>query len=1179
MGRGHRAARLTTTNFFSVYKMAFLQWRRFNFFEKDVVKYPDSTEIFAKLKDIDITTCASGRGQVTLGDSEGNLLFLDRNLDLDGFKAYELRVTHIHQLKQHNIIFTIGQDEAGINPVIKVWNLDKRDKSNNPSCSRITRALPGSNVTANVTAIAVSENLNMMAIGFQDGTVTLFKGDVTRDRHSKSPKVVHKGRTQVTGLAFRHTQRSNVLFVSTEDAIIACHIGTKDVRTETLDHHGCSSHCAVMSDATQDHQFVIGRNDAVYFYQPDGRGPCLAFEGRKTILHWFRGYLVVVTKDSKTIPRQIAGEGLARMMDTVTVYDIQNKFIAYSAPVPEVLDIIQEWGSLYVLGGDRKLYQLQEKDTQTKLEMLFKKNLYVMAINLARSQHYDYDGLIDIFTQYGDHLYSKGDHDGAIAQYKKTIGRLEPSYVIRKFLDAQRIHNLTAYLQELHKQSIANEDHTTLLLNCYTKLKDTNKLDEFIMTKDKDVDFDVETAMKVCRQAGYFKHALLLAEKHKQHDWYLKVQLEDIKDYQKALNYISTLEFYEAMDNIKKYGKILMTEVPKEATDFLKVLCTDYKPADRPLVDPSTLSGGMPPPIQRASVEEFIHIFVNNSAQLMEFLEHMIKVQTESSSQIYNTLLELYLHDMAHEKEKRPRLELEKKAMALLQTGETRYDIDQALVLCQMHSFQKGILYLYEKAQLYQQILHFYMEHDSYDKIIQTCKSYGNKDPNLWVQALSYFAAKEENCKPFIVEVLSQIDRRNLLPPLLVIQTLAHNSTATLSVIKDYIVRRLQQENDQIADDERLIKQYREETKKMKSQIEEMKTSAKMFQVSKCSVCNHPLELPSVHFLCQHSYHQHCFESYAENEQECPACLPENRKVLDIIKAQEQSKDLHEQFHRQLEKSQDGFSVVADYFGRGVFNKVTLLTDSFSPAKTTTSNQRSQPSQPARPPAQPAQPIRSAATQARPTPSAISSAPRPQGGIPTQQPAKTQVSRPPTSSTPSSRQQAPPQRPATPPTKRTPPPSQQAPPTRSVPPPTQAMASKPIRPADPPKRVQTPPQQSQARSTPPTKEYNPFDEPDEPVKSTSQQGRSTALPAAMMRRGQAGGKGSGQSSPAEYNPFTHPDGQLSRGSPSSTGGQQAAPRRAPTPPNPFDDEPSSTGKNPFEDDMIHDEDKNNPFFN
>ena len=43
---------------------------------------------------------------------------------------------------------------------------------------------------------------------------------------------------------------------------------------------------------------------------------------------------------------------------------------------------------------------------------------------------------------------------------------------------------------------------------------------------------------------------------------------------------------------------------------------------------------------------------------------------------------------------------------------------------------------------------------------------------------------------------------------------------------------------------------------------------------------------------------------------------------MEIIRAQEQSRDLHESFHNQLERAQDGFSVVADYFGRGVFNKV-----------------------------------------------------------------------------------------------------------------------------------------------------------------------------------------------------------------------------------------------------------------
>lgn len=54
-------------------------------------------------------------------------------------------------------------------------------------------------------------------------------------------------------------------------------------------------------------------------------------------------------------------------------------------------------------------------------------------------------------------------------------------FIVVQFLDAQRIHNLTKYLQALHKQQQATEEHTTLLLNCYTKLKDVNKLDEFIM--------------------------------------------------------------------------------------------------------------------------------------------------------------------------------------------------------------------------------------------------------------------------------------------------------------------------------------------------------------------------------------------------------------------------------------------------------------------------------------------------------------------------------------------------------------------------------------------------------------------------------------------------------------------------------------------------------------------------
>jgi hypothetical protein len=79
-----------------------------------------------------------------------------------------------------------------------------------------------------------------------------------------------------------------------------------------------------------------------------------------------------------------------------------------------------------------KVYRLDEKDTPSKLEILFKQNLYVLAINLAHMQKYDDASIVEIFKKYGDHLYIKGDYDGAMEQYLRTIGKLEPSYVIRK---------------------------------------------------------------------------------------------------------------------------------------------------------------------------------------------------------------------------------------------------------------------------------------------------------------------------------------------------------------------------------------------------------------------------------------------------------------------------------------------------------------------------------------------------------------------------------------------------------------------------------------------------------------------------------------------------------------------------------------------------------------------------
>jgi len=50
---------------------------------------------------------------------DGQIWFLTRSLQLSSFQAYKLRVTHLYQLKQHNILVSVGQDEHGINPLVR----------------------------------------------------------------------------------------------------------------------------------------------------------------------------------------------------------------------------------------------------------------------------------------------------------------------------------------------------------------------------------------------------------------------------------------------------------------------------------------------------------------------------------------------------------------------------------------------------------------------------------------------------------------------------------------------------------------------------------------------------------------------------------------------------------------------------------------------------------------------------------------------------------------------------------------------------------------------------------------------------------------------------------------------------------------------------------------------------
>lgn len=282
-----------------------------------------------------------------------------------------------------------------------------------------------------------------MAIGFDRGSISLYRGDIGKDK-SKVPKTLSAGTTAINGIEFNHYGKQIQMYVCSDSGVLIYQLQSRDKELKIILDSLITSPtrcCGIQrGHGSSESTFMVGRDDAIYCYTSDGKGPCYALDGQKMLIQWFRSHLLTISKPTKNT--------ISMQKETVfTVIDVQNKFIVFSTPLNNFVGIFVEFGTCYLVTSNKEVYHLDEKDLQRKLNLLFKKNLYDIAVRIAKNNQYDSDGLAEIFRQYGDHLYNKGDYSGSVEQYNKTIGFIEPSYVIRRFLDSRHIHYLTDYLQ------------------------------------------------------------------------------------------------------------------------------------------------------------------------------------------------------------------------------------------------------------------------------------------------------------------------------------------------------------------------------------------------------------------------------------------------------------------------------------------------------------------------------------------------------------------------------------------------------------------------------------------------------------------------------------------------------------------------------------------------------------
>ncbi|KAG2386778.1 hypothetical protein C9374_002522 [Naegleria lovaniensis] len=272
--------------------------------------------------------------------------------------------------------------------------------------------------------------------------------------------------------------------------------------------------------------------------------------------------------------------------------------------------------------------------------------------------------------------------------------------------------------------------------------------------------------------------------------------------------------------------------------------------------------------------------------------------------------------------------------------SKPKYDREHALVLVQSAKFREGILYLYQVLGLHYDIIQYHMDKDGVDPdrkfqdILSRCREKECKDDrNVWIQALSFYAkgpgSEEPNSEKYLTSLLEEIKDNDVIPPLMVVDILCQNSKIKLSTIKQYLQSKLKSEQESIKDQTSTIRELQKETQKLNYEVEELRTSAKIFQLTQCSLCNSQLDLPAVHFMCMHSYHQRCLE-----KDECPKCAEKNKSYLNEMEVLKRAKEAggrygasggtlskqeqRDNFFKRL--ATNGFSVVAREFGMGTIN-------------------------------------------------------------------------------------------------------------------------------------------------------------------------------------------------------------------------------------------------------------------
>ena len=197
---------------------------------------------------------------------------------------------------------------------------------------------------------------------------------------------------------------------------------------------------------------------------------------------------------------------------------------------------------------------------------------------------------------------------------------------------------------------------------------------------------------------------------------------------------------------------------------------------------------------------------------------------------VWNTLLELYLtlpgddnhpaEPISQQQQQQQRRGsvlqasvLRKKAINVLKSEVIPYDPTHALILCSGHGYTDGLVLLWERLGMYEDVIRFWMDKarrvddsvavrpDASDRVVEHLKKYGPSQPRLYLLVLRFLTSTPElltKHQADVKEILEYVDKQGILTPVGMIQVLSRNNVASVGLVKDWLGARIKNAKDEI---------------------------------------------------------------------------------------------------------------------------------------------------------------------------------------------------------------------------------------------------------------------------------------------------------------------------------------------------------------------------------------------